>query len=119
MQVDLSEKAARHVLMPFWVFGNICLLEGILSRVKTLLGDFVELDLFRRRLRHHVQLITVARVSHFELQGILLGPGICFLYGCQDRGLRPGRQKSPLLGRWCNSECAKRPRGEHNKANKQ
>jgi hypothetical protein len=76
MQVDLSEKSARHILMPLWAFGNICLVEGILSRVKILVGGFVELDLFRSRLRHHVQLIKAARVSHFQLQAILLGPGI-------------------------------------------
>jgi hypothetical protein len=27
-------------------------------------------------------LIKVARVSHFQLQAIHLGPGICILYGC-------------------------------------
>lgn len=83
MQVDLSEKAARYVLMPLWALGNICLAEGILFRVKILVGGFVELDTFRRRLRHHVRLNKVARESHFRLQAIiLLGPGTWFLYGC-------------------------------------
>ena len=114
VQVDLSKKSARHVLMPFWTFGNICLVESILSRVKTLVGGFVELDLFRRRLRHHVQLTTVARVPLVYLQAIHLGPGSFYLYDATVLRVETDRadKKASLRGRRCNSECAKHPRGE-------